>query len=45
LIGSIVELGRIVNLPTPHIDAIFACISLLSKTLADQNGQLKITSH
>jgi 2-dehydropantoate 2-reductase len=45
LIGSIVELGRIVNLPTPHIDAVFACISLLSKTLADQNGQLKITTY
>ncbi len=45
LIGSVIELGRIVNVPTPHIDAVFACISLLSKTLADQNGQLKITSH
>ena len=45
LIGSVIELGRMVNLPTPHIDAVFACISLLSKTLADQKGQLKITPY
>jgi 2-dehydropantoate 2-reductase len=45
LIGSVIELGRIVNLPTPHIDAVFACISLLSKSLADQKGQLKITPY
>jgi 2-dehydropantoate 2-reductase len=45
LIGSVIELGQIVNLPTPHIDAVFACISLLSKTLADQKGQLKITPY
>ena len=45
LIGSVIELGRIVNLPTPHIDAVFACISLLSKTLADQKGQLKVTAY
>ena len=45
LIGSVIELGQIVNLPTPHIDAVFACISLLSKSLADQKGQLKITPY
>lgn len=45
LIGSVIELGRMVNLPTPHIDAVFACISLLSKTLADHKGQLKITPY
>lgn len=45
LIGSVIELGRMVNLPTPHIDAVFACISLLSKSLADQKGQLKITPY
>ncbi|BDW11884.1 2-dehydropantoate 2-reductase [Polynucleobacter sp. SHI8] len=45
LIGSVIELGQIVNLPTPHIDAVFACISLLSKILADQKGQLKITPY
>ena len=45
LIGSVIELGRMVNLPTPHIDAVFACISLLSRTLADQKGQLKIAPY
>jgi len=43
LIGSIIELGRVVELPTPHIDAVYACISLLAKTLASQHGQLKIS--
>jgi len=44
LIGSIIELGKIVGIPTPHIDAVFACISLLAKTIQDQRGQLKITA-
>jgi 2-dehydropantoate 2-reductase len=44
LIGSVIELGKIVNLPTPHMDAVFACISLLAKTLADQKGKLKIST-
>lgn len=43
LIGSIIELGKIVGIPTPHIDAVFACISLLNKSVQDQSGQLKIT--
>ncbi len=44
LIGSIIELGKIVGIPTPHIDAVFACISLLTKSVQDQRGQLKITT-
>ena len=43
LIGSIIELGKIVGIPTPHIDAVFACISLLNKSVQDLSGQLKIT--
>ena len=42
LIGSVVELGRITALPTPHIDAIYAAVSLLARTLQEQHGRLRI---
>jgi len=42
LVGAVVELGRITQTPTPHIDAIYACASLLAKTLQDQKGRLRI---
>ena len=35
LVGSVVELGRLTGTPTPHIDAVYACVSLLAKTVAD----------
>jgi 2-dehydropantoate 2-reductase len=42
LVGAVVELGRLTGTPTPHIDAVYACASLLAKTLVDQNGHLRI---
>lgn len=42
LVGAVVELGRLTETPTPHIDAVYACASLLAKSLADQNGKLQI---
>jgi 2-dehydropantoate 2-reductase len=44
LVGAVVELGRITGTPTPHIDAVYACVSLLAKTLHDENGRLRIES-
>ena len=35
LVGAVVELGRLTSTPTPHIDAVYACVSLLAKTVAD----------
>lgn len=43
LVGSIIELGHVANVPTPHIQAVYALVSLLAKTLADEKGKLKIT--
>ena len=43
LIGAVVELGNLTGTPTPHIDAVYACVSLLAKTLADKKGRLAIT--
>ncbi|MEO8279047.1 MAG: 2-dehydropantoate 2-reductase [Ideonella sp.] len=42
LVGSVVELARITETPTPTIDAIFATTALLMKTLADRHGRLEI---
>lgn len=42
LVGSIIEMGRIASVPTPHIQAVHALVSLLAKTLADEKGSLKI---
>jgi 2-dehydropantoate 2-reductase len=42
LVGAVVELGRITQTPTPHIDAVYACTSLLNKTLQDRKGRLRV---
>lgn len=42
LVGSVVELARITQTPTPTIDAIYAATSLLAHTLAQQQGQLRV---
>ncbi|WP_298830171.1 2-dehydropantoate 2-reductase [uncultured Piscinibacter sp.] len=42
LVGSVVELGRITETPTPTIDAVYAATSLLAQTLATQRGRLEV---
>lgn len=42
LVGSVVELGRITDTPTPTIDAIYAAASLLGKTLGNARGRLQV---
>ena len=44
LVGAVAELGRVVGIPTPHIDAVLACIRLLAKTLGDAKGRLVVTN-
>jgi 2-dehydropantoate 2-reductase len=39
LVGSVVELGRLTNTPTPHIDAVYACASLLAKTVSEHGSR------
>ena len=34
LVGSIIELGQIVGVPTPKIEAVYACVRLLEQTNA-----------
>jgi 2-dehydropantoate 2-reductase len=42
LLGSVVELARITDSPTPTLDAIYAVTSLLSHTLTQQGGKLAL---
>ncbi len=42
IVGSVIELARLMDTPTPHLDTLYACGRLLAKTLADQNGKLRI---
>jgi len=44
LLGSVVELARITDTPTPHVDAVYACASLLARTLAGRKGRLEVQS-
>jgi len=42
LVGSVVELARITDTPTPTIDAIYAVTALLANTLRTQAGKLQV---
>ncbi len=42
LVGAVVELGRITGVPTPTIDAIYAAVQLLQRTLQAQHGRLQV---
>jgi 2-dehydropantoate 2-reductase len=44
LIGSVVELGRLTSTPTPHVNSVYALVSLLSRELGAVAGKLTITS-
>ncbi len=35
LVGAVIELGRDVGVPTPHIEAVYALVKLLSRTLRE----------
>jgi len=42
LVGSVVELGRLTDTPTPHIDTVYALVKLLEKAMEESNGQLRM---
>jgi len=42
LVGSVIELGRITDTPTPNIEAVYALAALLARNLKDANGRLRI---
>ena len=42
LVGSVVELGRITNTATPHINSVYALVKLLAKTREEEHGKVKM---
>ncbi len=42
LVGSVVELGRLTQTPTPHIDTVYALVKLLAKTMEEERGQVRL---
>lgn len=44
LVGSVIEMGKITSTPTPTINTVYALTLLLSNTVQQQHGQLRITS-
>ena len=42
LVGSVIELARHTETPTPHIDAVYALVKLLSTTMEDRQGRLQM---
>jgi 2-dehydropantoate 2-reductase len=44
LVGSVVELGALTGTPTPYISAVYACTTLLAKTLNAQHGKLALVT-
>jgi 2-dehydropantoate 2-reductase len=45
LLGSVIELGRLVNVPTAHLDAVYAVTKLLGESVARSGGGLSFSSH
>jgi 2-dehydropantoate 2-reductase len=43
LVGSVIELGRITETPTPNINAVYALASLLAKNLQQHKATLRIS--
>ena len=42
LVGSVIELGRLVGIPTPNISAVYACVKLLSSTMSAEKGAVRL---
>ena len=42
LVGSVVELARLTQTATPHIDSVYALVKLLAKTMDQERGQLRL---
>jgi 2-dehydropantoate 2-reductase len=42
LVGAVVELARLVEVPTPHVDALYAVTSLLANSLSGAHARLQL---
>ncbi len=44
LIGSILEMGKMVDVPAPSITAIYACVKLLNKVMLLEGGGVRVAA-
>ena len=42
LVGAVVELARLTDTPTPHIDTVYALVKLLARTMEAQRGHVRL---
>lgn len=42
LVGAVIELTRLTDTPTPHIDTVFALMKLLARTIAEEGGGVSL---
>ena len=42
LLGSVAELARLTDTPTPHIDSLYALVKLLARTMQDSQGHVRL---
>ena len=42
LVGSVVELGRLTDTPTPHIDTAYALVKLLARSMDEQRAHVRL---
>ena len=42
LVGAVVELARLTDTPTPHIDSVYALVKLLARTMQEERGQVRL---
>ncbi|MBT2334401.1 2-dehydropantoate 2-reductase [Variovorax paradoxus] len=40
LVGAVVELARLTDTPTPHIDTVYSLVKLLARTMDEQRGRV-----
>jgi 2-dehydropantoate 2-reductase len=41
LLGSVIDLARVTDTPTPHLDTVYALAKLLAKSLEEDRQQLR----
>jgi 2-dehydropantoate 2-reductase len=42
LVGSVVELGRLTETPTPHIDTVYSLVKMLGKSIQEETGYVRM---
>ena len=42
LVGAVVELGRLTDTPTPHIDTVYALVKLRARTMDEARGMVRM---